>query len=162
MSYNEAFLPLSVVEIHNKMAHLMDLYYTIRMEKNLKHDRTCVYNIGYHIVWSTKYRKQIIKGTVETEFKKLMKEIAIEKSFEIKYMEVMPDHVHVFVSAAPKFAPSYIYKMLKGISARRLFLKFPKLQSQLWKGHLWNPSTYVETVGHVSEDVIKKYIEDQK
>jgi putative transposase len=132
------------------------------MDKNLTHDRTCVHNIGYHIVWSTKYRKQVIKSSIETELKKILLNIADEKGFIIKYMEVMPDHIHVFASAAPKISPSYIYKMLKGISARKLFLKFPKLQSQLWKGHLWNPSTYIETVGHVSEDVIKKYIEDQK
>jgi putative transposase len=132
------------------------------MEKDLKRDRTCVYNIGYHLVWSTKYRRQVIKGAVEMELKKIFDEVASEKGFVIKYVEVMPDHVHVFASAQPKVAPSYIYKMLKGISARRLFLKFPKLQRQLWGGHLWNPSTYIETVGHVSEDVVKKYIEEQK
>lgn len=70
--------------------------------------------------------------------------------------------VHVFVSAAPKYKSSYIYKILKGISARKLFLKHPTIKKKLWGGHLWNPSTYIETVGHVSEDVIKKYIEDQK
>lgn len=113
-------------------------------------------------MWSTKYRKQIIVGEIELELKKIMQEIAKEKEFEIKYMEMMPDHIHVFVSAPPKIAPSYIFKMLKGISARKLFVKFPQMQSKLWGGHLWNPSTYIETVGHVSEDVVKKYIEDQK
>ena len=52
--------------------------------------------------------------------------------------------------------------MLKGISARRLFVEFPSLKSKLWKGHLWNPATYTETVGHVSESTILRYIEDQK
>lgn len=132
------------------------------MDKTLKHDRTCVYNIGYHIVWSTKYRKEAIIGSVEKTLKECLFEIAKEKDFEIKYLETMPDHVHVFVSAAPKYSPSYIYKMLKGISARKLFVKHPTLKKKLWCGHLWNPSTYVETVGHVSEDVIKKYIDDQK
>lgn len=132
------------------------------MEKTLKHDRTCVYNIGYHIVWSTKYRKQVIAGMVEKSLKEILYEIASEKGFEIKYLETMPDHVHAFVSAAPKYAPSYIYKMLKGISARKIFLKHPAIKKKLWGGHLWNQSTYIETVGHVSEDVIKKYIEDQK
>lgn len=96
------------------------------------------------------------------DLKEILMEIAKDKNFQIKYMEIMPDHVHVFASAHPKYAPGYIYKMLKGISARKIFLKHPKLVNQLWKGHLWNPSTYVETVGHVSEDVIAKYIEDQK
>jgi putative transposase len=77
-------------------------------------------------------------------------------------MEAMRDHVHVFVSAHPKYSPSYIYKMLKGISGRRLFIEFPGIKKKLWKGQLWNASTYVETIGHVSEETIKRYIEDQK
>ena len=77
-------------------------------------------------------------------------------------MEVLPDHVHIFVSAHPKIAPSYIVKMLKGISARKLFSKYPELQKQLYNGHLWNSSFYIETIGSISEDTIKKYIELQK
>jgi putative transposase len=88
--------------------------------------------------------------------------IAKEKGFVIKSMEVMPDHVHVFISSHPKHSPSYIYKMLKGISGRKLFIEFPKIKRSLWKGQLWNPSTYIETIGHISEETIKKYIEDQR
>lgn len=132
------------------------------MDDRFIYDRTCVHNIGYHIVWSTKYRKQVLKGKIENDLREALLEIAKDKNFKIKYMEIMPDHVHVFASARPKHSPGYIYKMLKGISARKLFLKNPGLNKSLWKGHLWNPSTYVETVGHVSEDVIAKYIEDQK
>ncbi len=72
------------------------------------------------------------------------------------------DHTHLFISAHPKISPSYMAKMIKGISARRLFLKFPELKTKLWKGHLWNPSYYVETIGSVSEEAVKKYIENQK
>ena len=64
--------------------------------------------------------------------------------------------------AKPKYSPNYIYKMLKGISGRRLFMKYPGLKKKLWKGHLWNRSTYVEIVGHTSEDTIEKYMQDQK
>lgn len=71
------------------------------------------------------------------------------------------DHIHVFASAHPKIAPSYIVKMLKGISGRKLFLTFPEMKSKLWKGHLWNSSYYIETVGSSSEEAIKKYIEKQ-
>ncbi len=83
------------------------------------------------------------------------------------------DHVHTFASAHPKIPPSYIVKMIKGITARKLFLEFPQLKKKLWKGHLWNPSYYIETIGSISgksidlsdymeQDVIKKYIENQK
>ena len=130
--------------------------------KNLVHSRTSVHNIGYHIVWSVKYRKKIIKGIIEKSLKKILFKIAEEKEIIIKELECNQDHVHMFVSAKPKISPSYIYKMMKGISARRLFLKYPELKTQLCKGRLWNPSTYIETIGHISEETVKKYIQDQK
>ena len=129
---------------------------------DLIHDRTTVYSIGYHIVWSVKYRKDVLIGKVEKSLKQILIDIANEKEFIIKEMEIMSDSVHLFVSAKPKYSPSYIYKMLKGISGRRLFIKYPGLKKKLYKGHLWNPSTYIETVGHISEEAIEKYICDQK
>ncbi|MFZ3105900.1 MAG: IS200/IS605 family transposase, partial [Candidatus Hydromicrobium sp.] len=103
---------------------------------DLIHDRTTVYNIGYHIVWSVKYRKDVLIGKVEKSLKQILIDIANEKEFIIKEMEIMSDSVHLFVSAKPKYSPSYIYKMLKGISGRRLFMKYPGLKKKLWKGHL--------------------------
>ena len=133
------------------------------MEKTrIKRARTCVYNVNYHIVWSVKYRRSVLTGKVENYLKELLTQIADEKGFDLEAMEVMPDHVHVFVSAHPKISPSYIVKMLKGISGRKLFIEFPELKGKLWKGHLWNSSFYLETVGSVSEEAIKKYIEKQK
>jgi len=132
------------------------------MSASLVYDRTVVHNMGYHIVWSVKYRRCILVGAIETSLKEILGEIALEKGFAIKAMECDKDHIHVFVSAKPKVPPSYIYKMLKGISARRLFMRHPEIKSKLWNGHIWNPSTYIETIGHISEDTVKKYIEDQK
>ena len=138
-------------------------WYTIRMKKdNLKHARTCVYNVNYHIVWSVKYRRKILTLEKQEYLKEVFNEIANEKGFEIISAEIgEQDHVHVFASAHPKVAPSYIVKMLKGISGRKLFLKYPEIKSKLWKGHLWNSSFYIETVGSISEEAIRKYIENQ-
>jgi putative transposase len=132
-------------------------------KQNLNHKRTCVYNVNYHIVFSTKYRKKVLCEKVEEYLKKLIDQIAKDKGFYIEMIEVgQQDHVHVFVSADPNFSISYIVKMIKGISARKLLLFFPFLTKLLWKGHLWNPSYYVETIGSISEESIKKYIEGQK
>ena len=98
--------------------------------KNLVYDRTTVHNIGYHIVWSVKYRREVLQGLIEESLKDILLEIAVEKNFIIKELEIMPDHIHVFVSAKPKFSPTYLYKMLKGISSRRLFIKHPELKSK--------------------------------
>lgn len=113
--------------------------------KNLIYDRTVVYNVGYHLVWSVKYRRKVLVGKIETALKRLLNEISKEKGFILKEVEVMPDHVHVFISAKPKFSPSYIYKMLKGISSRRLFLKHPEIRERLW-----------------GDKLVKQYIKDQK
>lgn len=130
---------------------------------NVKHARTCVYNVNYPIVWSVKYRRNVLDQEIEAYLKELFQEIAEGKGFEVVVMEVgEQDHVHVFASAHPKIAPSYIVKMLKGISARKLFLKFPRLKNKLWGGHLWNSSFYIETIGSISEETIRKYIENQK
>jgi len=131
-------------------------------KNNLEHARTCVYNVNYHIVWSVKYRRAVLKGGIDEALKEMFNQIAAEKGFTIHTMEVMPDHVHIFVSSHPKLSASYIVKMLKGISGRWLMLRYPELKQQLWKGNLWNSSFYIETIGSVSEEAVKKYIEHQK
>lgn len=124
--------------------------------------RTCVYNTGYHFVWSTKYRRPVLKPPLDQAAQEWLLSIAQEYGFSIENLEVMPDHCHVFVVAHPKFAPSTIAKLLKGISARKMFQEYPQLKAQLWGGHLWNPSYYVGTAGSVSKSVIQRYIEEQK
>lgn len=124
--------------------------------------RTCVYNIGYHFVWSTKYRKPVLQPPIDERTKECLLTIAQEYGFTIENLEVMPDHCHVFVVAHPKFSPSHLAKVLKGISARKLFQEYPQLKNSLYGGHLWNPSYYVGTAGSVSKAVIQRYIEEQK
>lgn len=132
------------------------------MKIGWKSARTCVYNVGYHLVWSTKYRRPVIEGDVETRIKEIFQEVADQYDLEIVEMEVMPDHCHLFISCHPKIPPSNLAKWFKGISARKLFIEFPSLKSKLWKGHLWNPSYYVGTVGNMSKEVVLRYIQDQK
>jgi len=121
-----------------------------------------VYEINYHFVWSTKYRKSVLVPPVDETLKKVFAQTADEHGYEMLGMEVMPDHVHLFLSAPPAVSPAVIAKILKGTSARRLFLAHPQLKHRLWGGHLWNPSYYVGTAGHVSAETIKRYIEEQK
>ena len=131
-------------------------------QKDWVSGRTCVYNIGYHIVWSTKYRRKVLVGKIEERLKSLFLEISKEFEFEIKEMEVMPDHCHIFLSCHPKKAPSILVKCLKGITARKLFLEFPVIKKKLWGGHLWNPSYYIGTVGNMSKETVLRYIQNQK
>ena len=127
------------------------------------HGRTCVFNINYHIVWSTKYRRKVLTKDIEKRLKEILLNVGKEKGFDIAEIEVKTlDHVHVFVSSIPKISISYIAKMMKGISGRLLLKEFPEISKQLWNGELWNPSYYVETIGSVSEEAIRKYIQNQE
>lgn len=128
----------------------------------LKRNRNSVYQIGYHLVWCTKYRKPLLNGMVETDLSELFQQIAEENQFTVEELEIMPDHVHLFISASPNHLVASIVKALKGVSARLLFKKHPELKEQLWGGHLWNPSYYVGTVGQISEEIVRRYIEEQK
>ena len=131
-------------------------------KENIVHGRTSVYNCNYHIVFTTKYRRKVLNINISQYFKQVLNEVAKEKEFKIRNVEIGDeDHIHIFVSAHPKTSASYIVKMIKGISARLIFLKFPALKKQLWSGHLWNPSYYIETIGSVSESAIRKYIDNQ-
>ena len=133
------------------------------MKKNTwKSTQNAVYEINYHFVWSTKYRKPVLVPPIDGALKEIFVQTAKEHGYELLGMEVMPDHVHLFLSAPPAVSPAVIAKVLKGTSARRLFMAFPDLKRQLWGGHLWNPSYYVGTAGHVSAETIKRYIEEQK
>ena len=132
------------------------------MKDNLVNYRTCVCNINYHMVWSVKYRRKVLTADVEAFLKEIVQQIALDKGFTVHLFEVGEcDHVHCFVSAPPKLSITAIVKYLKGISGRKLLEHFPDLRNELWKGELWNHSYYVETIGSVSEENIKRYIERQ-
>jgi putative transposase len=133
------------------------------IKNNVNYGRTSVYNVNYHIVFSTKYRRKVLGAEVETVFKEELAKIAKENDFTFSAVEVGElDHVHIFVSAKPKSRPSDIVKAIKGVTARRLFERCPSIKQYLWGGHLWNPSYYIETIGHISEETVKKYINDQQ
>ena len=124
--------------------------------------RGCVYNVNYHFVWSTKYRRKVLIGDVSADLHTLHELIAEQKGVTLITQEIMPDHVHLFVTAHPKFSPANIVKIFKGITAKKLFELHPEIKSKLWDGHLWNPSYYVGTCGDTTKDVVQMYIETQK
>jgi len=123
---------------------------------------SAIYEINYHIVWCPKYRKSVLEGRVKEFIEDEIETIAATKGWKILKLEVMPDHVHLFISAPPFDAPTDIVKILKGVTGLRLFKKYPELKEEYWKGHIWSPSYYIGTHGHVSAETIKRYIEGQK
>ncbi len=130
------------------------------MKKRWTSSNTSVYNIAYHMIWCPKYRRKVLQGKVETRLKELLLEKAKALDLSIENMEVMADHVHLFVKASPVDSPHFIIQQLKGYSSRVLRQEFPSLKSRL--PTLWTRSYYCESVGHISEEVVKRYIDEQK
>ena len=125
-----------------------------------KYSNTTIFNISYHIIWCTKYRRKVLVNEVEDRLKTLLVEKAKEIGCEISIQEVMPDHVHIFIKTKPTLAPHYIVQQLKGYTSRILRKEFHKLKSRI--PTLWTRSYYCESIGHISEEAVKKYIEEQK
>ena len=122
-----------------------------------------VHSIAYHIVFCTKYRHKVLVGSVEVDTKRIIGQICKHYNWKLKSLEIMPDHVHIFLQTDHTIAPFRIAQIIKSISAVYIFTKYPELKGQkFWGSGLWSPSTYYGTVGHISEETVQKYIESQK
>ncbi len=119
-----------------------------------------VYNLNLHFVWCPKYRKPVLTGAVEARLKELLQEKAAALNVEIKGLDIMPDHVHLFVSCDPTHAPQFLANQFKGSTSRVLRQEFAHLRSQL--PSLWSRSYYVGDAGTVTDATIRRYIEQQK
>ena len=125
-----------------------------------RHLRGSVSTLTYHFVWCPKYRRKVLVGEVEVALRSLIVAKAAELYCEIVALEVMPDHVHLFLKAAPTHAPQHIANQIKGYTSHELREKFPALKSRL--PSMWSRSYYVGSAGAVSTATIQKYIEQQK
>ena len=119
-----------------------------------------VYNCAYHLIWCPKYRRKVLSNGIDIRLKELLLERAEKHGWVIEKMEVMPDHVHLFIKVTPNDSPVFVVSQLKGYSSFKLRSEFLSLKTRL--PTLWTRSYYVETIGHISEETIKQYIEDQK
>jgi putative transposase len=118
-----------------------------------------VFKIEYHFVWVTKYRYQILKGDVGERVRELVRQTC--EAFEIRILKgvVSKDHVHILVSAPPELAPSEMMRRIKGRTASKLFEEFPTLKQRYWGRHVWARGYFCATVGEMTEDMIKGYLE---
>jgi len=128
----------------------------------VRRTKHAVYDLKYHLVWIPKYRKHVLSGEVSGHLKEVFQRIAEEYEFRIDTMEVMEDHVHIFVEVPPRYSLAQVVQILKSMSAREVFKKFPELRKQLWAGEFWSDGYFVRSVGDkVTADIIRKYIEYQ-
>jgi putative transposase len=116
------------------------------------------YNIAYHLVWIPKYRRKILTTEVKKATKELIAACCERHELTLLALETDQDHVHVFVSAPPRFSPAEIANLLKGYSSRYLRERFPHLKRVCGKDHLWTQSYYCGTAGSVSAETIRRYL----
>ena len=118
-----------------------------------------VFQIEYHFVWVTKYRYKVLTAEVGERVRELVRQIC--ETFEIRIVKgvVSKDHVHILVSAPPNMAPGEIMRRIKGNTASRLFEEFPHLKKRYWGRHVWASGYFCATVGQMTEEIIKNYLE---
>ena len=118
---------------------------------------------NYHIVLVPKYRRDIFKNIDAARGCKLIfREIAEKYGYKILALEVMEDHIHMFLEIHPTHSLSRTFQLFKGISARILFLRFPSLKKKLWGGHLWSKGKFFRSVGEVTSERIEFYIKESQ
>jgi len=118
-----------------------------------------VHSIGLHLVWCPKYRRPVLGGRVAERLRGLIKAKCAERGWTVEALEVIPDHVHLFVGTGPDASPALVAHQCKGFTSRVLRAEFPQLRSRL--PTLWSKSYLVASVGRVSEAAIRGYIAEQ-
>jgi len=118
-----------------------------------------VYDLGLHVVWCPKYRRRVLGGRVAARLRELIEQKATEKGWEIIALEVMPDHVHLFVRHEPTASASSVANRFTGYPSRVPREEFPHPRSRM--PTLWSSSFFVASVGAVSADTVQRYIDTQ-
>ena len=129
--------------------------------ENYRKSSHCAYDIKYHIVWISKYRKPVITGKIAERARELMRQTCTQNDVEILAGHVSKDHIHLLVSVPPHLSASKLVQYLKGYSSRKLQMEYKDLNKQFWGKHLWARGYFVASSGNVTDEVIAEYIKNQ-
>ena len=120
-----------------------------------------VYDIKYHIVWITKYRKPILRGEIGKRVRELIRQTCARLDVYIEKGHISKDHVHLLVSVPPKISVSELVKRMKGRSSRKMMEEFGELRKKYWGRHMWARGYFAASTGNVTDEIIAEYIEKQ-
>jgi len=156
--------------VKNKYKHFNPENHKIESKiATVKTGHHCKFNINYHIIWIPKYRKDLLKGKVVTVLKTIIDGICYDMRLDNLALEVMPDHIHLFVGARPTHNPANIVKRIKGNTSIQLRRVFPEIRYLGYAKHygsgfdnLWARGYYCGSAGHVSQEQVKRYIQEQE
>ncbi len=153
-----------------KFKHFNPVKYKIESKiAVVKTGHHCKFNINYHIIWIPKFRKPILTDKVKEVLRTIIDGQCYDLRLDNLALEIQPDHLHLFVGARPTHKPFQIVKQLKGntsIQLRRLFndVRYLGYKQHYGKGFdsLWARGYYCGSAGHVSQEQVKRYIEEQE
>ena len=120
-----------------------------------------VYELHYHFVFTTKYRKPVLRGELAVAVRDLIRQICRSNDIEIVAGHVRPDHVHLLLSVPPHLAPSRVMQAIKGKTSHHLLMNWRRLREELWGRHLWSRGYFVCSSGNVTDEMIAEYIKNQ-
>ena len=120
-----------------------------------------VYDLKYHLVWITKYRKAVLRGAIGKRVRELIRQTCAGLDVYIVKGHIAPDHVHLLVSVPPKLAVSELVKRLKGRSSRKVLQEYAEVRREFWGRHLWARGYFAASTGNVTDEVVAEYIEKQ-
>lgn len=124
-----------------------------------RHESNAVSLLNYHFVFIPKRRKKVLVGKIAERLQEIICEICHENRWRIIAMEIMPDHVHLFINAKPTDDPATTIRKIKGRASHHLRKEFPEL---LKLPTLWTPSYFVSTAGNICTETVKRYIAQQR
>ena len=129
--------------------------------ENYRKSSHCTYDIKYHIVWITKYRKPVIVGKIANRTRELIRMVCTANEVEIIAGHVGKDHIHLLVSVPPHLSASKLVQYIKGNTSRKLQMEYKELNKQFWGQHLWARGYFAASSGNVTDKIIAQYIKDQ-
>jgi putative transposase len=129
--------------------------------ENYRKSAHATYDIKYHLVWITKYRKAVITGKVAERTRDLIRNVCQTNDAEILAGHVGKDHIHLLVSVPPHISASKLVQYIKGYTSRKLLMEYKSLSRELWGKHLWGRGYFVASSGNITDEVIAEYIRTQ-
>lgn len=118
-----------------------------------------VYDIQYHFVWVTKYRYKVLRAEIAERTREIIRQICMSRDIHILQGHVSVDHIHLLLSCPPELSPAKVAQYVKGASSRKLQDEFPHLKKRYWGQHVWARGYFCASVGTVTQEQIKEYIE---
>ena len=130
--------------------------------QQIRSGRHCVFNMHVHLIFLTKYRKNVFNLDMLDAMEGMFKKVCLDFEAELTEFNGEDDHVHLLINYPPKVAVSNLVNSLKGVSSRHLRKDFPEIKNKLWGGSLWSPSYFASSCGGAPLEIIKQYIEQQQ